>query len=322
MSDIPKAIHIKEEGPREGFQSEAPIELARKIELIDALSETGLKKIQVGSFVNPKKVPSMADIKELVAGITAKPGVSYTGLWFNERGFLDALDTGKLDVQGTLQTTASETFLKRNQNRTLKEQLGSLQGLTAMYQSKNVAVTRGSVMCAFGCSFEGDIPESRVVGLVDEIFKISEEHNLDVKDIALADTMAWATPDKIKRTVGAIRDKHPNAHINLHLHNTRGMGIANVYAGLEMGVDSFDSSIGGLGGCPFAPNKAAAGNVCTEDLVFMCEEMGIETGIDLEKLIAVSELAEEIVGHSLPGQVKMGKSLNSIRQKIQSKVTQ
>jgi hydroxymethylglutaryl-CoA lyase len=322
MSDMPKQIHIKEEGPREGFQSEAPIELARKIELIDALSETGIKQIQVGSFVNPKKVPSMADIKELVAGITVKPGVSYTGLWFNERGFLDALDTRKLDVKGTLQTTASETFLKRNQNRTMQEQFDSFPGLIEMYKSKNVPVTRGSVMCAFGCSFEGDISEKTVVGLIDKIFEVSNEHDLDVKDIALADTMAWATPDRIKRTVGAVRDKHPDAHINLHLHNTRGMGIANVYAGLEMGVDSFDSSIGGLGGCPFAPNKAAAGNVCTEDMVFMCEEMGIETGIDLEKLIAVSELAEEIVGHSLPGQVKMGKSLNSIRQKIQSKAAE
>ncbi len=322
MSDMPKQIHIKEEGPREGFQSEAPIELARKIELIDALSETGIKQIQVGSFVNPKKVPSMADIKELVAGITVKPGVSYTGLWFNERGFLDALDTRKLDVKGTLQKTASETFLKRNQNRTMQEQFDSFPGLIEMYKSKNVPVTRGSVMCAFGCSFEGDISEKTVVGLVDKIFEVSNEHDLDVKDIALADTMAWATPDRIKRTVGAVRDKHPDAHINLHLHNTRGMGIANVYAGLEMGVDSFDSSIGGLGGCPFAPNKAAAGNVCTEDMVFMCEEMGIETGIDLEKLIAVSELAEEIVGHSLPGQVKMGKSLNSIRQKIQSKAAE
>ncbi len=321
MSDIPKAIHIKEEGPREGFQSEKPVALERKIELIDALSETGLKKIQVGSFVNPKKVPSMADIKELVAGINVKPGVSYTGLWFNERGFLDALDTGRLDVKGTLHTTASETFLKRNQNRTMTEQLESLHGLAEMYKSKNVPVPRGSVMCAFGCSFEGDIPATTVVGLVDEIYNIAGEHDLDIQDIALADTMAWATPDRIKRVVGAVRDKHPAARINLHLHNTRGMGIANVYAGLEMGVDSFDSSIGGLGGCPFAPNKAAAGNVCTEDLVFMCEEMGIETAIDLEKLIAVSELAEEIVGHSLPGQVKMGKSLNSIRQKIQSKAT-
>ncbi|MEQ8195005.1 MAG: hydroxymethylglutaryl-CoA lyase [Rhodospirillales bacterium] len=322
MSDMPKTIRIKEEGPREGFQSEPPIPTARKIELVDALSETGIRQIQVGSFVNPKQVPTMADIDALVAGIKINPKVSYTGLWFNERGFLRALDTGRLDVKGTLQTTASETFLQRNQKRTLREQLDSLPGLIEMYKSKNVPVPRGSVMAAFGCSYEGDIPPSRVVGLVSEIFKLSDEHDLGVSEIALADTMAWATPDKIKRVVGAVREKFPQAEINLHLHDTRGMGIVNVYAGLEMGVDSFDSSIGGLGGCPFTPHRGASGNVCTEDLVFMCEEMGIETGIDLDKLIEAAELAEEIVGHPLPGQVKFGKPLDNIRRKLKQQAAE
>jgi hydroxymethylglutaryl-CoA lyase len=264
----------------------------------------------------------MADIDDLVAGIKIKPGVSYTGLWFNERGFLRALETGRLDVKGTLQTTASETFLRRNQGRTLREQIDSLPGLIAMYKSKNVPVPRGSVMCAFGCGYEGDIPPGTVVGLVSEIFRLSDEHDLGLREIALADTMAWATPDKIKRVVGAVREKFPQARINLHLHDTRGMGIVNVYAGLDMGVDSFDSSVGGLGGCPFAPHKGASGNVCTEDLVFLCEEMGIETGIDLEKLIEAAELAEDIVGHPLPGQVKLGKSLNGIRRKLQQKAAE
>ena len=132
----------------------------------------------------------------------------------------------------------------------------------------------------------------------------------------LADTMAWATPASIKRVVGAVQDKHPELSITLHLHDTRGMGIANAYAGLEMGVTSFDACVGGLGGCPFAGNPGAAGNVCTEDLVFMLNEMGIETGIDLDKLIECAQLAEEIVGHPLPGRVKLGRNLDRIRDRV------
>ena len=145
------------------------------------------------------------------------------------------------------------------------------------------------------------------------IFEIAEANALALKEISLADTMAWATPLSIKRTVGAIREKYPEMRLNLHLHNTRGMGIANAVAGLEMGVDMFDACVAGLGGCPFAGHKGAAGNICTEDLAFMCEEMGIETGLNLEKLIECAQLAEEIVGHPLPGSVMKGGSLKRLR---------
>ena len=167
---------------------------------------------------------------------------------------------------------------------------------------------------AFGCNFEGDIPLERVVAMVGEIYDIAAQHGLSIMEISLADTMAWATPLQIKRTIGAIREKYPTARINLHLHDTRGMGIANAYAALEMGVDMFDASVAGLGGCPFAGHKGAAGNVCTEDLVFMCEEMGIHTGIDLDRLIDCARLAEDIVGHPLPGSVKLGGSLAKLRR--------
>jgi hydroxymethylglutaryl-CoA lyase len=145
---------------------------------------------------------------------------------------------------------------------------------------------------------------------------VAQQYELDLQFFSLADTMAWATPLSIRRVVGAVRDRFPDMAISLHLHDTRGMGIANAYAGLEMGVSIYDAAVGGLGGCPFASHRGAAGNVCTEDLVFMCHEMGIETGIDLDKLIESAQLAEEIVGHPLPGTVMKGGSLAKMREKI------
>jgi len=314
MSDLPKTVRINEEGPREGFQIEkGPISTARKIELIDALSETGLKQIQVVSFVSPKAVPQMADAEEVVAGFKRKPGVRYTALWLNEKGLLRALATKRLDIDGSLSLTASEKFLKRNQNRTLAENVQAQHSIVGMYKEHGVAVDRGSIMAAFGCNFEGDIPVTTLLEIIQEMLEIAEQHQIKIKTLSLADTMAWATPASIKRVVGAVRERFPDLKINLHLHDTRGMGIANAYAGLEMGVASFDAAVAGLGGCPFAAHAGAAGNVCTEDLVFMCDEMGIETGVDLEKLIEAARLAEDIVGHPLPGSVMKGGSLKRLR---------
>ena len=317
MPSLPKRVHIAEEGPREGFQIEkGPIPTARKIELIDALSKTRLKHIQVVSFVNPKLVPGMADAEAVVAGMRLEPGVAYTALWLNEKGFERAHATGRLLMEGYISLTASPTFLKRNQNRTPEEQLAAQRRIVSLYKEKGVAIERGGVMAAFGCNYEGDIPVGRVVDLVGQILKIADENGAKLDRMMLADTMAWATPQSIKRVVGAVQDKYPDTPVSLHLHDTRGMGIANAYAGLEMGVAHFDASVGGLGGCPFARHAGAAGNVCTEDLVFMCEEMGIATGIDLEALIVCAELAEEIVGHPLPGSVMKGGSLRRLRAEI------
>ncbi len=315
MSDLPAAVHITEEGPREGFQIEkGPIPTARKIELIDALSQTGLERIQIVSFVNPKNVPGMADAEDVVRGFTPKPGVAYTALWLNERGFERALQfSDRLSNTGTIQLCASEKFSKRNQNRDAAAQLAAQHTIVEMYKAAGVPVERGSIMAAFGCNFEGDIPVSRVVALTQQILDVAAEHGVTLKYIALADTMAWATPLAIKRTVGALRERWPDLDVALHLHDTRGLAIADAYAGLEMGVTRFDAAVAGLGGCPFAGHAGAAGNVCTEDLVFLCEEMGIKTGIDLDALIDCAKLAEDIVGHPLPGAVMKGGTLGRFR---------
>lgn len=275
MSDIPKSVHINEEGPREGFQIEAgTIPTARKIELIDALSETGLKHMQIVSFVNPQRVPGMADSEQVVKGLTLKSGVDYTGLWLNEKGLERAIATGRLKIEGRVALCASEKFLKRNNNKSFAEQEAYNHRVLGMYKEIDVPIRRGSIM-------------------------------------------AWATPQSVKRVVGAIRERYPDLRLSLHLHDTRGMAVANAYAGLEMGVDMYDASVAGLGGCPFAGHKSAAGNVCTEDLVFMCDEMGIDTGIDLDKLLECARLAEDIVGHPLPGSVMRGGSLNKLRAALQ-----
>jgi hydroxymethylglutaryl-CoA lyase len=314
MSDFPRFVQINEEGPREGFQFEkGPIPTARKVELIDALSETGINQIQIVSFVNPNRVPGMADADEVVQRFTRKPGVRYTALWLNDKGLKRAAASG-LDIRGSLSLTASEKFLMRNQQRSMEDNLAAQHEMIRLYKSYGLPIERGSIMAAFGCNFEGAIPHERVLDQVQTMLDLAEEHGLTLKIVSLADTMAWATPRDIRALVGKVRNRFPQLKVALHLHDTRGMGIANAYAGLEMGVDTFDSTVAGLGGCPFAAHKGAAGNVCTEDLVFMLNEMGIETGIDLEKLIATAKLAEDIVGHPLPGAIKMGGSLESLRR--------
>ena len=316
MSDLPKRVEIHEEGPREGFQIEpGPITTERKIALIDALSETGLKTIQIASFVNPKRVPGWADAEAVVGGYRPRDGIRYTGLWLNEKGLERALALkGRLSLKGMISLCASDPFMQRNQNRDLAENVRVQHAQLAIYQANGIPVDGISIMAAFGCNFAGDIPVSTVIDVAAQGFDIAAEHGIAVKTLSLADTMAWATPEKIRRTVGAVRERWPELRVALHLHDTRGLGIANAYAGLQMGVASFDSSVAGLGGCPFAGHKGAAGNVCTEDLAFMCEEMGISTGIDVEKLVAAAQLAEDIVGHPLPGSVMHGGSLRKFRQ--------
>lgn len=311
---MPERILIVEEGPREGFQIEkGPISTARKIELIDALADTGVDHLVVVSFVNPKRVPGMADAEEVVAGMHPRAGVTYTGLWLNDQGFERARATGRLDIKGTITVGASDAFLKRNQNRDIAGQIASQREMIARYRELGVPVKRGGMMASFGCNYEGDIPVSRVVDLVGVVLDMAKENGIELDYFSLADTMGWATPLSVKRVVGAVRDKYPDIDLSLHLHDTRGLGIANAYAGLEMGVRRYDAAVAGLGGCPFAGNAGAAGNVCTEDLVFMCHEMGIETGIDLDALIDCARLAEDIVGHPLPGCVMKGGTLQKLR---------
>lgn len=317
MSQIPQQIRINEEGPREGFQIErGPITTQQKIDLIDSLSRTGLRQIQTMSFVPPKNVPGMWDADQVVAGFTRAPGVRYTALWLNGKGLERAIATRKLDISGTLSLCASPAFLARNQKRSMQENLDAQHDMVELYRHHGLEVNRAGLQAAFGCNFEGDIAIPSVLDCLQQMVDIGAQYSLDLQYFSLADTMAWATPRSIKRVVGAVRDRFPDMAISLHLHDTRGMGIANAYAGLEMGVDIFDAAVGGLGGCPFAAHQGAAGNVCTEDLVFMCQEMGIETGIDLDALLESAELAEQIVGHPLPGTVMRGGSLTRLRARV------
>jgi hydroxymethylglutaryl-CoA lyase len=319
MSDIPKRIQITEEGPREGFQIEpGPITTARKLELIHALTRTGLKRMQITSFVNPKKVPGMADAEAVVAGLQPEPGVDYHGLWLNEKGLQRAMASGKLHLEGKVNMYPSETFLMKNQGCTPRQYRDIAGRLIAMYKSYGIPMDKGSISSAWGCNFEGGVSAARVVELIGDLIELAAEHDIEIKTVSLADTMAWATPLAVKRTVGAVREKFPDLRVSLHLHDTRGMAIANAYAGMEMGVDLFDASVAGLGGCPFGKHKGAAGNVCTEDLVLMCDEIGVETGVDLEALIDAAQLAEDIVGHPLPGSVMKGGSLRALRAKLQA----
>ena len=318
MSDLPKKVDIQEEGPREGFQIEpGPISTERKIELIDALSATGLKKIQVASFVNPKRVPGWADADAVIDGFAAKEGIVYHALWLNEKGIERAMQhSDKLTHMGSISTTASETFMKHNTNRGFEINREVQRGQLKLYKKYGIEVRRASLMTAFGCNFEGSVAPGTAVERLREILDIAAEEGTDIEILSLADTMGWAAPKGIKEVVGKVRETWPDKRICLHLHDTRGMGVANVYAGMEMGVDLFDSSVAGLGGCPFAALKGAAGNVCTEDVVFLCNELGIETGVNLDKLIEVARLAEDIVGHPLPGSIMHAGSLTQYRGAI------
>ena len=317
MSDLPRFVHINEEGPREGFQIEsAAIPTKRKIELVDALSDTGVHHIQVTSFVNPRRVPSMADADEVAQNFRRQPGVSYSALWLNAKGLERAVAAGRFDLRGRISLSASDKFQQRNQGRTFAENVALQDAMIALFRRHGLPIDGGGIMAAFGCNFEGDIPPKRVVELVQIIMEIGERNQLTIGRVSLSDTMAWATPLLIKRVVGAIRERFPELRLALHLHDTRGMGVANALAGLEMGIDTFDACVGGLGGCPFAGHQGAAGNVCTEDLVFMLQEMGIETGIDLQKMIEAARLAEDIVGHPLPGSVMKGGSLARLRSEL------
>ena len=317
MSDLPRHVDIHEEGPREGFQIEpGPISTADKIRLIEALAETGLRHIQVASFVNPRLVPGWADAEDVVAGFTPKEGVHYTALWFNANGLNRALMfRNKLTTTGSISLTASEGFTQKNLHRHHAENVTAMKKLIVIHLENGVEVPRIGVMAAFGCNYQGDIEPALVVSTLEDGLAIAKETGARIKYFSLADTMGWATPLRIERIVGEVRSRWPDMPIALHLHDTRGLAVANAHAGLKMGVTQFDSTVGGLGGCPFAGQPKAAGNICTEELVLLCEEMGIDTGIDLDPLIEVGRMAEDIVGHQLPSELIHAGSLDAFRRR-------
>jgi hydroxymethylglutaryl-CoA lyase len=311
---LPTRVRINEVGPREGMQIEpGPIATADKVRLIDRLSDCGLPEIEVTSFVSPRWVPQMADAEQVAAGFARRSGVRYTAVYLNAQGLARALATGRLDVEGILAISASEAFSRRNANRGIEEAFAHMQDRLGMLEQAGLRATTASVVAAFGCNFQGDVAQDDVLRHLARLVALAEDHGHAIGTIQLADTMGWATPGAVASLVGRVRERWPAARINLHLHDTRGLGLANAWAALQLGVDDFDASVGGLGGCPFAGATGATGNIATEDLVHLCHESGIATGVDLDALIDAARFAQSLVGRPLPGRVLHGGSLGNRR---------
>jgi hydroxymethylglutaryl-CoA lyase len=259
MSDLPKTVEIIEVGPRDGLQIEPPIlSTSEKLRMVDALADAGLNEIEAGSFVNPKAVPQMADTNELF--------MRYRALRLNPKGLERALANGRVDIDGKLAITASETFIKRNTNRSIDETFEEMPAWIQQYRNAGIKANSLGVMAAWGCNFEGYIFEEKVVGLVARGIQVMVDNGCELENLALCDTMGWGSPAQMKSLVDKVRNRWPDLHVKLHLHDTRGCAVANAIAAMEVGVSEFDSSVGGLGGCPFAGHKGAAGNICTEGL--------------------------------------------------------
>ena len=292
-------IYIHEVAVRDGFQIERDfVPTETKIALIDELSQTGLAKIEVTSFVSPKAIPNLRDAEEVVRGIRHLPGVVYTVLVPNLRGVERALQCDVDEIN--LFVSASETHNRANVNRTIAQSFEGFAEIVQAIRGTKLKVN-GSLSTSFGCPFEGDIAAEKVLDLSARCF------DLGFDGVTIADTTGMANPRQVRELSGAMMQRFPGADITLHFHNTRGMGLANVLAGLEAGIVRYDASMAGLGGCPFAPG--ATGNICTEDLVHMLKEMGYDTGVDLDKLLAIARKIPAVVGHDVPGQVlKAGKS--------------
>ncbi len=289
-----QTITIREVGTRDGIQSlGAFIDTPRKVELLEALSDAGLRRIEATSFVSPKAVPQMADAAQVMARVHRRPGVSYEALVPNVRGAEDAI-AARMDAVLVV-LMASEAFNRKNVRMSVDDSLVQSATIKGVTDAAGVRCT-GAIGTAFGCPYEGDIPEARVFDLIERFAALGFD------ELMLADTTGMANPLQIERTMHQVLERWGDRiAFGLHLHNTRGMGLANVVAGLNAGVVTFDASVAGIGGCPFAPQ--AAGNISTEDTVHMLHEMGYATGIDLERLIEVARFAQGILGRELPGQV-------------------
>lgn len=292
-------LYVHEVVTRDGFQIEPRfIPTEEKIALVDRLSETGLHKIEVTSFVSPKAVPALADAEAVMAGIRRHPAVGYVALVANPRG-AERAAAARVD-EIVLVLSVSESHNRANVRRSTEESFAGFAEIMRALDGTGVKVACG-MATTFGCPFEGYQPLDRILRFVDRLV------GLGVGSIALADTVGMGDPRQVRDVCSEVRARFPEYEFALHLHNTRGMGLANVLSGLEAGITHYESSLGGLGGCPFAPG--ATGNVCTEDLVHMLHQMGHDTGVDLDRLIAAARGLPALVGHDVPGQVmKAGKS--------------
>lgn len=286
-------VEVVEVGTRDGLQIEPTLVPAgEKIALVNSMIDSGIRHIEVTSFVSPKAVPQLADAEQVLAGIRKRPDTNLMALVPNLRGAERACDT-PLDG-GVLLVSASETHNRKNLNRSIDDSLKGFPAVAEKLRRGGIEVL-GGMAVAFGCPFEGDVPLENVLRIVRTYAELGVRH------VTLGDTTGMATPRNIRATLRALRAELPEMAFTLHLHNTRGVGLANVLVGLEEGVRRFDSAAGGLGGCPFA--AGATGNICTEDLVYLLHESGWETGIDLEKTIAIAHRMEGLLGKPLAGQV-------------------
>lgn len=287
------AVEIVEVGPRDGLQSQPTlVDTDTKIEFITRLVEAGVRRLEVASFVNPKRVPQMADADDVIARLPRRPGVRYIGLVLNQRGFERAA-ASPIDQINSV-AVASDTFCQRNQGVTSAEMYEAIRGMAreARAQGRFFGVT---IAAAFGCPFEGEVPQDRVLKMV------RRYADLGIDELALADTIGVAVPGQVSRMVEGVLPLLGEVPLRMHFHNTRNTGIANVYAAVEGGVRIFDASCGGVGGCPFAPG--ATGNVGTEDVIYMLHRMGYATGIGLESLVGVAKWLAGPLGAQPPAMV-------------------
>ncbi|HMJ54764.1 MAG TPA: hydroxymethylglutaryl-CoA lyase [Polyangiaceae bacterium] len=295
LDRLPKRVSVYEVSPRDGLQNEAAmLPLASKKALIAALLASGLTRLELTSFVSPRWIPQLADADDLVKQVTVPPGVSFSALVPNAKGLERAREAGLHEIAVFM--SASETHNRKNTNRSLAGSLESFEEVVPPAVELGMKV-RAYVSTVWGCPYEGDVDPQRALDITKRLL------DLGCYQVSLGDTIGVGTPRQTERIVRMFLESIPSNKIALHFHDTRGTALANVLVGLGLGICDFDSSIGGLGGCPYAPG--AAGNVATEDLVYMLHGMGIETGLDLDKLIEAGKLAERIVGRALPGKVHL-----------------
>ena len=291
----PASVRVREVGPRDGIQSEkADIPTQDKIRLIEALAASGIRFIEAVSFVSPKAVPQMADAREVWSGIDRAPGIFYSALVPNRKGAETAAEVGVDGMQVFI--AASDGYNKRNLGKTVEESFEDVAAVVEVAAAAAIPV-EGTISSAFGDAYEGDVTATRVA-------EVSERMQaLGIAAISYGDTTGMGSPRRVREVIDAVRERVPDIDLNMHFHDTRGTGLANVLAALEMGVDYFDSSVGGMGGSPFASATGVTGNIVTEDLVHMLEDMGIETGIDLGKLLDAARIAQGLIAGELPSKV-------------------
>jgi hydroxymethylglutaryl-CoA lyase len=283
-------VTVYEVGPRDGLQNEAAsIPTKDKIAFVDRLSAAGLPAIEVSAFVDPRRVPQMADAAEVFAGITRRPGTRYSALVPNMRGLARAQDAGVTEIG--LFAAASETFSRRNINQSIDDSFATYREVATAARSAGVRI-RGYLSTAFGCPFEGEVPVARVVALTERLLE------LGVFEVAISDTIGIAHPGQVRQVLTEVIARVPSNRLALHFHDTRGTALANVLASVDFGITTFDASAGGLGGCPYAPG--ATGNLATEDLLYLLQGLSLETGVGLDLVAAASMAMEPLVGHSMP----------------------